>query len=121
MDTITSHIRNHILLNSGIIKPKKISSLNKLKESEWCQEFETFMRNRLIMGAVRYGCLGAQNKPQYDRCTDMKRRVDLYINDGNLEHLVDIANICLCEFVEGNHPNKHFSAGDDTQHTKRIE
>lgn len=99
--------------------PKKIPPLESLQESEWSDEFEQYMRNRLIMGGIRYGLLNAPGKPKYDRCTDIKRRIDLYAKDGNLEHLVDIANICLCEFVEGEHPLRHFAAGDDTQHTSK--
>lgn len=76
------------------------------------------MRYRLILGAFRYGLLGSKDKPQWDRMSDIKKRIDKYLNDGNLEHLIDIANLCLCEYVEGNHPKRHFKAQDNGEHTE---
>jgi len=92
-------------------------NLDELRQSEWSQEFETLMRNRMLMGYFRYGKLGAKNKVAYDRINSARRRLDLYEKTGNTEHLVDVANLMLCEFVEGIHPNKHFSSIDDGEHT----
>lgn len=93
------------------------SSYEELKKTEWSEEFERLMRNRLIIGALRYGRIGAANKPQYDRVSSMIKRLSKYQETGNKEFLVDVANICLLEFVECNHPNQHFHAIDDGEHT----
>lgn len=98
----------------------QVSSYEELKESEWSEEFERLMRNRLIIGALRYGRLGAANKPQYDRINSMIKRLTKYQETGNKEFLVDVANICLLEFVECNHPNQHFHAIDDGEHTEIL-
>lgn len=91
-----------------------------LRHSEWSSRFEQFQRNRMLIGAYRYGRLNAQGKPRYDRCSDINRRVDLYNETGNLEHLVDIANLAMLEFEEGDHPKRHLSASDDLIHTNTI-
>ena len=96
------------------------SSYEELKKTEWSEEFERLMRNRLIIGALRYGRIGATNKPQYDRVNSMIKRLTKYQETGNKEFLVDVANICLLEFVECNHPNQHFHAIDDGQHTEIL-
>ena len=96
------------------------SSYEELKKTEWSEEFERLMRNRLIIGALRYGRLGATNKPQYDRINSMIKRLTKYQETGNKEFLVDVANICLLEFVECNHPNQHFHAIDDGEHTEIL-
>jgi hypothetical protein len=93
-------------------------NLEDLKKTEWSTEFENLMRNRLIMGAIRYGKLGDKNKPQYDRIQSCKDRLDAYEKTGNTEHLVDVANLALLTFVEDDHPEKHFHAIDDGVHTK---
>lgn len=87
--------------------------------SEWSHEFERLCRNRMFLGGCRYGKLGAEGKPQWDRLSDIKRRLSLYEQTGNLELLVDAANLCQCEFVEGDHPDRHFASDDDGEvHTK---
>lgn len=89
---------------------------DELKLSEWSNKFEQFMRNRLIMGAFRYGKMKRPGKPKYDRVTSMRQRLDLYELDGNMEILVDVANLCMVEFVEENHPKAHWKAQDDGLH-----
>lgn len=60
---------NHSIPN---VRPKPLT-LEELRESEWSEEFEKFMRNRLIMGAIRYGRLSdnrntfTDNGGTYDR------------------------------------------------------
>lgn len=76
------------------------------------------MRDRLLMGAIRYGKLGAPGKPQYDCVGEIKRRAGKYEQTGNTEFLVDCANMALVEFVEGAHPQKHFKAIDDGEHAR---
>ena len=48
-----------------------IHLIDELKASEWSPEFEQLMRNRLVMGGLRYGKLGAKGKPVYDRMTSI--------------------------------------------------
>jgi hypothetical protein len=92
--------------------------LAELKESEWSEEFEQLMRNRLLLGSIRYGRLNAKGKPVYARTASILKRLELYKESGNKEYLVDCANLCLCEFVECRHPKAHFAAIDDGEHVK---
>lgn len=97
------------------ITPQPIPDLISLRESEWSVKFETLMRNRLVMGAIRYGRINT-HRPAYDRMKSIDSRLTSYKLTGNDELLVDIANLCLLEFVEGKHPLKHFKAYDDAEH-----
>lgn len=90
-------------------------SLESLRRSEWSSEFETRMRNRLVMGALRYGRLNAPGKPQWDRIGNMIERLKYYRESGNTQALVDVANLALCEYVEGGGTWK----GEYTLHTKQ--
>ena len=117
--TFFQQMRHRLLLRAGLAElppPIPGARLPDLFATEWSGEFEQLMRNRLVMGALRYGRLGAPGKPQYDRIASIVRRLEKYRATGNLEMLVDAANLCLCEFVEGDHPLKHFSALDDGEH-----
>jgi len=95
---------------------KPAITYEELKASEWSNEFEELMRNRLIMGALRYGRIGASSKPQYERTNSMIKRLNKYAETGNKEFLVDVANLCLLEFVECHHPKAHFDSIDDGEH-----
>lgn len=119
--TVTDHIRQHALQSVGYTEPQeqqKPLDLEALRQSEWSPEFETLMRNRLLMGAFRYGVLNAPNKPEYNRTESIIKRVMLYEETGNVEYLVDAANLCLVEFVEGAHPDKHMDSIDDGIHVQ---
>jgi hypothetical protein len=99
---------------------KKLTLLQRRRISEWVPEFYRLMRNRLIMGSFRYEPFEEKRKHpwKYDTATEALVRIKRYQETGNIEHLVDAANMCLLEFEFGNHPNKHFSPIDDGEHTK---
>lgn len=120
--TLNNYIHNLWLWKCGLPEdePTLLPDLESLRETEWSPEFESHMRNRLIMGGIRYGLLRAEGKPQYDRINSIINRLNKYRTDGNLEHLVDSANLCLCEFEECHHPRKHWGPQDDTEHTTKI-
>lgn len=109
-------LRQRLLQRAGLAeqpKPKyTLAQFERLTASQWSPRFEQLMRNRLAMGLLRYGPLGAKNKPYYNMVKSIISRAQAYLTDGNDERLVDIANLALVEFVEGKHPKKHFSALD---------
>lgn len=97
------------------------AELNENRDRLFSSKFIEYMRNRLIMGGMRYGVVNQQGKPQYDRLTAIKRRLSIYEKTGNTEPLVDVANLCMFEFCESTHPNKHFRATDNDGHVDVIE
>jgi hypothetical protein len=88
----------------------------KIYQTEWSNEFEQLMKNRLIQGALRYGRINKPGKLCFDHIGSIYSRISIYRITGNKEMLVDVANLCLLEFVEGKHPNSHFHPTDDGQH-----
>uniref|UniRef100_A0A6M3IDD0 Uncharacterized protein n=1 Tax=viral metagenome TaxID=1070528 RepID=A0A6M3IDD0_9ZZZZ len=111
---VSEYIREH-LYNS---LTRKIPDLENLKKTEWSDEFERLMRNRLIMGRFRYGSIGLSNRPTKSIIEDIKRRADLYIEDPNIEYMVDIANLAMKIFVADPNPNKYFKSEDDKIHVE---
>lgn len=124
MKTVTAHIRDRLLARAGLLPPDPPAytpqQMLALWESEWVPEFERLQRNRFVMGALRYGTMAANKakRTPYDRVSRMRRYIDQYEATGNLEHLVDLGNMAMLEFDQSQHPNKHFAAIDDGEHTQ---
>ena len=118
MKTITEHIRSRLLRD---LQPAKTYDLSELRETEWSDEFEQRMRNRLLMGVFRYARLYDKEAPRFDHIGSIIRRAQKYLNDGNKEHLVDVANYALLEYVRPHcHPNPSWSPADDGEHAELI-
>ena len=119
-------LRERLLQRAGLVEPPSrvdaAARLAELYRTQWSPRFEDLMRNRLVMGGMRYGLLHAPGKKHYDRVASIRKRAQLYAETGNLEHLVDCANECLLEFEESRHPNTHFGAadGDGAYHTQVV-
>ena len=121
--TNTDYIRKHLLSYAEVENPPVLwPDLSVLKQTQWSNEFEQLMRNRLIMGGGRYGWINDPSKKQFDRISNLIDRANKYKETGNDELLVDIANLSLLEFCEGNHPDKHMNVLDSDQdkHVKEI-
>lgn len=101
------------------IHQKKYPTLKEVRRINWSSEFETYMRNRLAFGYFRYGPLTSQKKGEYNNIASMIKRLGLYMETGNDEILVDVANIAMVEYMRGDHPLKHFKSVDDGIHTQK--
>jgi hypothetical protein len=115
--SITQHIRDSI--NRNTIGYDR--SYEMLIKSEWSCEFEKLMRNRLIQGAIRYGKIHEPAKPSFNNIGQAIKELSNYLEDGNMEHLVDAANLCLIEYERPRcHSKPHFIATDDIGHTNVL-
>lgn len=120
--TIHEILRTRLLRRCGLIP---CPDLSEIERTEWDPGFEALLRNRLAMGAYRYGLLRDPSKPIYACVTSAIDRLERYRRDGNREHLVDAANMCLLEWVNGalgrgEHPAPHWSPADDGAHTAPL-
>lgn len=118
-------MRERLLIQAGVIKstPAPTYTLDEMEALQWGEEWQYIlflMKNRMIMGGYRYGPTPLQKPREFDNIVDIKRRLDLYEIDGNMEHLVDAANITIIECLKKSHPNFHFNPTDDGVHAERI-
>ena len=119
-------MRERLLIAAKVILPsaKVTYSMQEMEALQWGDEWQhvlQLMKNRMIMGGYRYGPTKIQKPREFDNIFDIKRRLDLYEEDGNMEHLVDAANIIIIECLKKNHPKFHFSPTDDGVHAERID
>lgn len=122
MDTITDHLRQHLLDNLGVIDAKRLPDLDTLRREQWSPHFEELRSNRMVLGAFRYGLINEQGSAgsPYDNIGSLIQRAQAYQETGDREHLVDIANLAMIEFTIGQHPLAHFNAKDDGMHTAKL-
>ena len=117
--TVTEHIRAH--LESQIRPdPRSRPDLDELREGQWSPEFEQLMRNRLIVGAMRYETFDEKRVDnKYLLMESAITRISRYQETGNQEYLVDAANMLMIEFECPTHANPHFHATDDAEHVEK--
>ena len=111
MRTVTQHIRQRL---EKVFTERP--TLAELRKTEWSSTFERLMRNRLLMGAFRYGLKKDKLDQGYDMVGSLERRIEMYRETGNVEYLADCANLALLEFEHPSHPKAHFGAVDDGEH-----
>ena len=111
MMTISEHLRQSLMAKAHKLDS---DSYEKMRLTEWSPEFERLMRNRLIIGSMRYMKLKDDRPPGATvlHIGYIKTRLEAYEKTGNREMLVDIANLCLVEFLHSDHPMSHFEAVD---------
>jgi len=115
-------LRSKILLDKGVVETPKYDFLG-LTRSEWSSVFEqhltntltsyqftswpeynqfiTYMRNRLIIGAYKYDKMNQERGKYFNYVGNSIHRLSLYRRTGNQELLVDVANMALLEYVKG--------------------
>lgn len=115
MKRVLDHLRDRL---ERQVFPQHLPPLAELKRSEWDSRFEQLMRNRLLMGAFRYGLI-SESKSQWRRLESIHKRLARYKETGNTELLVDVANLCLLEFREPSIPHAELKSEDDGEHVER--
>lgn len=109
------NMRQRLLRSAGVLEKETPKWTIQKLEHEWSDQFERLMRNRLMMGALRYGGLRTPSNPGATtdlNVNQMIQRTQRYIETGNAENLVDVANFALAEFVQQRHPKFHFESID---------
>lgn len=102
------------------LSARPMPDLESLRDSEQVEEIDRFCRNRLIMGAFRYGLIRNQDYSKYDLPGEAIIRIRQYEKTRNLEHLVDAINMCKLSYINGRRRGELMQAGDDTRHTPQI-
>jgi hypothetical protein len=121
--TVHEILRERILRRCGIVpEPPPIAEIGR---AQWDDGFAVMMLNRLVMSFFRRGPHRGAVIPPYANISCAIRRLTEYLTDGNREHLVDAANLCMVEWIRGalgmgEHPNPKWAPVDDGVHTQEL-
>lgn len=93
--------------------------IDALKGSEWSKEYEELRHNRMVMGAFRYGPIKGQDMIAYNYVREVRRRLRLYEETLNLEHILDCGNMLMLEFIKGQRTGLKVTSIDDGEHNEK--
>ena len=118
MKTTTDYIRDHLLAKVRPTTSTHAPSLEQLQTTQMSAEFVSLMENRTVVGFFRYGGVRDGKHTQWDRMGRVERLVKEYKETKNKECLVDIANLSMLEFVEG---DGVWNPKDDEDHADELQ
>ncbi len=93
-----------------------MTEFERILSTEYSEKFDDLRKKAMVMGHYKYGSV---KKNRDLKCTDMigsiEKRIKKYMETGNTEFLVDIANFAMIEFMYPAHPNGHYEPTDSNQ------
>ena len=87
-------------------------SIEEILKMDYSEEFDTLRKNRMVVSHHKYGrCKDTYPElAQAYKC--IEQRLQLYLETGNTEYLVDVANFAMIEFMHPAVPGAYFKAED---------
>lgn len=79
-------------------------------EFDW--RFVDLMQSAMSLSFYKYGALAAGVPEKTDSLKSLQKRIAKYMETGNVELMVDVANFAMMEFMHPAHPKAHYIATD---------
>lgn len=79
----------------------------RLPDSEISRAFLQGVVNRRAVGFHKYGSISRRDE---NYPSSIQNRLQLYLQDGNTEWLIDVATYAMLEFMNPKHPHAHYRA-----------
>ena len=92
-----------------------MDSTDKILARDFSEEFIQLMKNRILTSHNKTATTGNTSPALPDALPSQHQRLALYRESGNTEHLVDVANFAMIEFMRPRHPQAHFKGTDSDQ------
>jgi hypothetical protein len=82
---------------------------------DFSNEFIELMQNRIVVSHNKYGWMSKTYPELAQAVKSIQTRLDKYLETGNREWLVDIANFAMIEYMYPSHKNAHFRGTDSKE------
>lgn len=89
-------------------------------EGEVSRNFMQLMADAMNMSLHTYGPVREAFPDKVDAIESLRLRLKKYVETGNKEFLVDVANFAMIEFMCPKHPSAHYKATDSKQSPGRV-
>lgn len=83
-----------------------------IPEDEYSEKFDTLRRAMMQMSFYKYGPAKINYPNNSNAIAALEQRLELYKVTGNKEHLADVANFAMLEFMYPKHPDAHYTPTD---------
>ncbi len=88
--------------------------------SEYSIPFLQGMVDRMAMSSNTYGLVADAYPHKVDALKSLRLRLQKYLETGNTEYLMDVANFAMIEFMHPSLSNAHFKAEDSGKSPGRV-
>lgn len=89
-----------------------MASTEEILKRNFSEDFIRKMKNRIVVSHYKYGWMEHTYPELADAIASLEERLSLYKKTGNKEHLVDVANFAMIEYMFPRHPDAHFEVTD---------
>lgn len=89
-------------------------------KSEYSDKFLEGMLNRMEVSFSKYGALKEAYPLKVSAIKSLELRLKKYKESGNLEHLIDLANYAMIEFMHPEKEDAYFEATDSKDSPGRV-
>lgn len=101
--------------------PELISFSRQGVPSEVSKDFIIGMIDRMTVSFHKYGRVSdGYEDGAINAVASLQERLELYLEDGNTEWLIDVANFAMIEFMFPSHPSAYFAATDSNKSPGRV-
>lgn len=88
--------------------------------SEFSPTFLRGMLSRMGVSFYKYGKIKDGFPSKIHAVDSLEQRLEMYKEDGNTDHLMDVANFAMIEFMHPSHPDAHYIPQDSDTSPGRI-
>lgn len=91
------------------------TEFSNILKTEWSYRFENLQKAAMVTSYHKYGKVNANHSKDTNympAVENLKKRLERYLETGNTEFLVDVANYAMIEFMQPQHPKAHYQFTD---------
>ena len=99
-------------------KPTTYTTILAAPATEFNGDFVQSMADRMAVSFYKYGAMASAD---IDVAATIAKRLALYLETGNTEWLVDVANFALIEFSPPTHADAHYRPTDSNESPGRVD
>lgn len=92
-----------------------MESNSEILAMDWDEDFVKKMQNRILVSHYKYGWMNQTYPELAQAVKEIQPRIQKYLETGNTEWLIDVANFAMIEYLHPSVKNAHFVGTDSEE------